>query len=101
MPAYLIGYDLHEGEDYADLEDAIQKLGLWWHCLDSTWIVIHPGSAKTIADSLTTHLRRPGEQATKNKDAGDRLLVARISKGDSAWTKSFSDECDQWLKSNL
>jgi hypothetical protein len=32
MSVFMIGYDLHEGEDYKDLIDAIKVLGSdWWH----------------------------------------------------------------------
>lgn len=40
MSIYLITYDLMApGKDYNKLFDAIKKLGSWFHCLDSTWIV--------------------------------------------------------------
>lgn len=51
--SYLISYDLNSpGKNYAQLYAAIQKLGSWWHCLDSTWIVAHPGPASDIRDKL-------------------------------------------------
>ena len=36
MAIHVIGYDIHpsKGETYAALEDAIENLGGWWHCLD-------------------------------------------------------------------
>lgn len=96
MSTYMIGYDLHEGEDYEDLEQAIKDLsnGNWWHCLDSTWLIKHAGPATTIRDELKPHLINP------SKDGGDRLLVAKLS-GEAAWTGSFSETCKSWLKDNL
>lgn len=57
--SYLISYDLNSpGKNYAQLYAAIQKLGSWWHCLDSTWIVAHPGPASDIRDKLAPYLDR-------------------------------------------
>jgi hypothetical protein len=40
MKTYLIGYDLmKQGQDYDVLIEEIKKIGNWWHCLDSTWII--------------------------------------------------------------
>lgn len=102
MAVYLIGYDLHEGEDYIDLETAIASLcqvGAW-HCLDSTWIIVNPGPATTIRDALMPHLLRPNEQETSARRRGDTLLVAKLS-GEGAWTSSFPDNCKDWLRTNL
>lgn len=93
MAVYLIGYDLHEGEDYEPLIDAIKTVsnGNWWHCLDSTWLIVHRGSASTIWDRLAPYLPRKK----------DRLLVAIMGKNDAAWSSSFSKECADWLTNNL
>ncbi len=102
MSVYLVGYDLHPNEEYEDLIDTIKRISSdWWHCLDSTWLIVHPGSAGDIRAALLPHLRRPQEQATETKRAGDKLLVALMATGDSAWTGSLPDECRTWLKSNL
>ena len=93
--SYLIGYDLHEGEDYTDLEDAIKKLGsTWWHALDSTWIIRHPGSATVIRNALKPHLKNP------DKAGGDKLLVVKLT-GEAAWTGSFKESSKKWLLTNL
>lgn len=86
---YFIGYDLDKpGQDYASLEKAIKNLGSWWHCLDSTWIVISNLTAIAIRDILMAHI-----------DSNDKLLVAVIS-APAAWT-GFSKECADWLTANL
>jgi hypothetical protein len=102
MPVYMIGYDLHEGEDYSDLEQAIRNLaeGGAWHCLDSTWIIVNRGPATAIRDALLSHLLRPDEQATSTRGRGDTLLVAKLT-GEAAWTKSFAENCQEWLRTNL
>ncbi len=89
MSAYLISYDLHRPEqDYDDLYDAIKGLGTWWHHLDSTWIVKHPGPSVAIRDELKPYL-----------DANDELLVVELT-GEGAWT-GFNDPGSSWLKNNL
>jgi hypothetical protein len=88
--SYMIGYDLNKpGQDYKDLIEAIKQVGsMWWHCLDSTWIVKTDKSAKEIRDELKPHI-----------DASDELLVAKLS-GEGAWT-GFDTDCSTWLKNNL
>jgi hypothetical protein len=102
MPVYMVGYDLHEGEDYSDLEKAISNLaeGSAWHCLDSTWIIVNRGPASAIRDALLPHLLRPNDQATSTRRRGDELLVATLTR-EAAWTKSFPDNCQEWLRTNL
>lgn len=90
MPVYMIGYDLNKaGKNYDDLHEAIQSLGSWWHCLDSTWLVVHSGAAIDIARSLVAHI-----------DDDDTLLVSKIDGSDTAWA-GFSEECVAWLNNNL
>jgi len=85
----LIGYDLNKpGKDYASLIEAIKKLGTWWHCLDSTWIVKSSSTTEAIRDQLRSHM-----------DQNDEILVVVLT-GEGAWA-GFSPECSGWLKTNL
>lgn len=89
MKSYLIGYDLNKsGQDYQTLIVEIKKVGTWWHCLDSTWIVKSDLTAAQIRDKLKSYI-----------DTNDELLVVRLS-GEGAWT-GFSKECSDWLLKNL
>lgn len=89
MTTYMIGYDLlTPGQDYSDLHEAIKKLGAWWHCLDSTWLLNTNLTAAQIRDSLIPYL-----------DRNDRLLVSTITR-DAAWI-GFDQGCSDWLKDNL
>jgi len=90
MGCYLIGYDLNKsGKDYPNLMDAIKALGgTWWHHLDSTWIISHPGPAKDIRDHLRPHI-----------DDDDELLVVAL-KREAAWA-GFNEKGSAWLKKNL
>jgi hypothetical protein len=94
MPVYMITYELHEGENYGNLQDAIKKVGPdWWHCLHSTWLIVHTGPAPIISNALKPYLKNPHQKT------GDKLLVARLR--GAAWTNSFSSECQDWLRTRL
>lgn len=89
MKTDLISYDLNKpGQDYTDLIEAIKKIGNWWHCLDSTWIVKSNNAPTEIRNYLKPHI-----------DASDELLVVHLS-GEGAWA-GFNEQCSSWLKANL
>lgn len=89
MATVLIGYDLNKPEqDYAGLIEEIKKLGLWWHCLDSTWLVNTELTTEQVRNRLKTKI-----------DANDELLVIKV-KRDAAWT-GFNQKCSSWLQENL
>lgn len=91
MPVYMIGYDLKKpGKDYQTLINAITKsFPNYWHCLDSTWLIVTDHTPKQVADYLLQFI-----------DANDRVLVATMAKG-AAWTVSFDKNCQDWLVKNL
>lgn len=89
MKTYMVGYDLNRpAQNYTVLIDALQEYPLWWHHLDSTWLIKTNNSAAQIRDHLATFI-----------DANDELLVAYIS-GESAWA-GFNDKGSQWLNDNI
>ena len=94
MAIYMVGYDLHptQGETYNELIEAIKALSTtWWHCLDSTWIVITSLTAVQVRDRLWQHMR-----------ADDQLLVLTFTKGTvAAWQGFNKGNCSQWLSDNL
>jgi len=99
MAIFMVGYDLHEGQNYKNLEDAIKALGSWWHCLDSTWLVESDQTALVIRDLLRPHIK-----------SDDCLLVMRYGNthsgfgANAAWygfTENRPSTCQDWLKSNL
>jgi hypothetical protein len=95
---YLIGYDLRHKHiaDYKELFEAIQNISSdWWHCLDSTWLIAHPGTADLIWKALAPHIHN-----ATNKQTGDKLLVAQVIK-DAQWTLSFDERCHAWLLKHL
>jgi len=67
---YAINYDLNKkGQNYSGLYDAIKKLGVWWHYLDSLWLVDTTKNADEIVNAIKPHF-----------DANDSLLVMKLSK---------------------
>lgn len=88
MAIYMIGYDLHEGQDYENLIQAIKAYRNYWHCLDSTWLVKTDHTSKQIRDYLLDHIR-----------SDDKLLVMNYGSG-AAWY-GFTGECQTWLQNNL
>jgi hypothetical protein len=89
MKSFLLTYDLNRpGQNYGELYEGIKNLGTWWHCLDSSWVVKHPGPATAIRDALSPFL-----------DNNDRLIVLELT-GVAAW-HGFDKQCNDWLKTNL
>ena len=91
MAIYMVGYDLNKsGKNYEELIKKIKELANgYWHHLDSTWLILHVGTAATIRDALTPHI-----------DDDDELLVVKLAKGDAAW-HGFNQAGSKWLNDNL
>ena len=80
--SYLISYDLNSpGKNYAQLYAAIQKLGSWWHCLDSTWIVAHPGPSIWL---LTDSSKAAMPISLSIRKSPFSLIIAKITPFQSA-----------------
>lgn len=88
MNTILIGYDLNKlGQQYKQLIDAIEKtFPVYWHCLDSTWLVKTAMSAVQVRDLLLPHL-----------DANDELLTINVTGCARAW-QGFNEQCASWLR---
>ena len=87
MPTLLIGYDLKKpGQEYPDLYERLQALGLWWHHLDSTWLLRTELSAIQVRDRLRQVL-----------DANDKLLVIDVSGRQAAWA-GVNERGSAWIK---
>lgn len=91
MSKILIGYDLNKtGKDYTSLIDGIKKaFPTYWHCLDSTWIVVTDSTPPQVRDYLRQFL-----------DANDELFVVDITGKPAAWV-GFDKQCSDWLTNNL
>ncbi len=93
MNKILIGYDLNKRTRPEQYEDLIKKIQTnfptYWHCLDSTWIVVTSSTPVQVRDLLSSAL-----------DANDELLVIDVTGKAAAW-KGFNADCSSWLKNNL
>lgn len=90
MRTMLVGYDLNRpGQNYAGLFAALKAVPLWWHYLDSTWLLRTEETAAQLRDRLLAHI-----------DGGDELLVIDVSGRAAAWS-GFGERGGQWIKNNL
>lgn len=93
MAIYVVGYDLHEGQDYSNLIEALKGFPNWWHHLDSTWLIETDWTAEQIRDHLWQHMYDDDELLVMyylNSGAG----------GSAAW-KGFNERGSKWLKAHL
>ncbi|GDY37728.1 hypothetical protein [Acidovorax sp. NB1] len=88
MAKFLVTYDPIKRKDYPELIGVLQKFN-YWHCLGSVWIIPWDGTAEELAKFLYPHI-----------DADDKLLVVECGP-DRAWTRSFPEDCKEWLRKNF
>ena len=95
MAIFMVSYDLHQDEGYEKLTDALEKYPSYWHCLESTWLILSDDTATEIKKNLRQHILKD-----------DRLLVMRYGrpihgKGANASWVGFEDTCKDWLSTHL
>jgi len=89
MKTYLISYDLRQpGRDYKTLYQALQSYGIWWHGLESTWMIRTTQSAAQVRDWLLAHI-----------DRNDRLIVTGLN-GEVSWFGLTADSSN-WIYQQL
>ena len=74
---YLISYDLNKtGQDYNSLYEAIKNssTGVWFHYLDSTWIIKSYLSIQQVSDNIKSKM-----------DDNDSLLVIEVKNNYYGW----------------
>lgn len=90
MRTLLVGYDLNRpGQNYTGLIEALKAVPLWWHHLDSTWLLRTEETSVELRDRLSVHI-----------DASDELLVIDVTGRAAAWS-GFSERGGRWIKDNL
>jgi hypothetical protein len=90
MRTLLVGYDLNKpGQNYADLIDALKSYALWWHHLDSTWLIRTNDTVSDVRDRLGALI-----------DSSDELLVMDVT-GTTWASKGLSEKANDWLHSYL
>jgi len=70
------------------MSKAIQKLGNWWNCIPSTWLVKAPHTVEEVCRLLQSLLAE-----------ADTLLVLEAD-GNAVWT-GLQGQAAGWLKDNL
>lgn len=85
MANFLVTYDLIKRKNYPELIATLEQFD-YWHCLGSVWIVKWDRSAEDLAALLYPHI-----------DSDDKLLVVALG-SDRAWTRSFPENCKEWLR---
>jgi len=58
---------------------------MWWHCLDSTWIVKANLTPTGLRDGIAQYV-----------DANDEIFVVDITSRQAAW-QGFKSDCQTWL----
>lgn len=89
--AYLISYDLNKpGQDYKELYQAIKEAstGVWWHHLDSTWIIkSNYSSADNVFEKLQPYI-----------DKNDLCIVIEIKNNKQGW---LTENAWKYLNENI
>jgi hypothetical protein len=86
----LVGYDLNRpGQDYENLIEGLKRTGVWWHHLDSTWIVRTEETPAELRDRLKPHI-----------DTNDEVLVIDVTGRAAAWM-GFCKKAGDWLLKEL
>ena len=90
MPTYMVSYELKTPEkDYSALIKALQEgYRSYWHCLDSTWLIVADQNHTQVRDYLVQRI-----------DNNDQLLVADLG-GNAAW-HGFNEGCSEWITNAL
>lgn len=91
VPIYMVSFECkNSSKDYTGFFSKLKEIGHpWSNDVGSTWLIGHLGNASTIRDVLKRHLYEE-----------DRLLVAKLTKKDAAWT-GFSTMSSEWLMRHL
>lgn len=90
MRTLLVGYDLNRaGQNYDDLIGRLKQYSLWWHHLDSTWLIRTESTPVQVRDELSALI-----------DSNDELLVIDVTGDPAAWT-GFGASGSKWLKDHL
>jgi len=90
MRTLLVGYDLNRpGQNYPGLIAALKAAPLWWHYLDSTWLLRTEETPVELRNRLAGLI-----------DAGDELLVVEVTGRAAAWS-GFDQNAGEWIRNNL
>ena len=84
----MINYDLKSpAASYGSLYEAIKTYGVWWHYLESAWIVKTNDTPKTIYEKLLPSLKK-----------GDSIMIVDIT--NSAYYGLLPPMAWEWIQNN-
>ena len=87
---YLVTYDLNKtGQDYDSVYKAIKdaSTGVWWHFLESTWIIKTHLTIQQVTDKVKSKM-----------DDNDSLLVIEVKNNYSGW---LPKDAWEYLRENV
>ena len=81
---YVVSYDLRKrGKNYIGLTEQLQNSPLWWHYLESTWLIATSESPSELYNRLAAHL-----------DSDDSILIIEAGKDIGGW---LPKEAWEWI----
>ncbi len=87
---YLITYNIQKEKDYLPFYNAIKNTGVWWHYIDSSWIIRTTDSAQTIYNKISPYI-----------DQGkDYLLIIKINADVGNKQGLLPTKAWEWLNTN-
>lgn len=88
MKAYSITYDLRQpGRNYSALYESIKSSALWWHYLESTWLIATNETPQQIWNRIGTHI-----------DKNDFMLIIEIRNNCQGW---LPPDAWNWIHTNV
>lgn len=90
MSVLMIGYDLNRpGQKYDELIEFLESQPLWWHYLDSTWLVKTSLTVKEMCNKVWQHV-----------DNNDAVLVLDVTR-DTWACVGLEDGGAEWLQQHM
>ncbi len=87
--AYLIKYDPKKtpGRKHDPLYKEIKKSLIWWHYLESTWLIVTNETAEQIWDRLKSHVNK-----------NDYILIIEVRSDYHGW---LPEKAWDWIEENI
>ena len=89
MKVLLISYDLKSKpiDQYINLYETIKKADVWWHYLESTWLVATELNPKEWYDKIVSQIHK-----------NDKLLIIEVKPNYYGW---LTPEAWEWIQKYL